>query len=127
MNGNAAAASVTKTTAAMNSVNPRKFLQTLLPQLRDELASALTRDLKGATAAKSQGRIRRLFDYTMADGKFSRSSLALNTYMVCLIDLKLFYRIKCQALDPSTSEEQMVKAGKVAATIEMVYPIIEET
>ena len=41
----------------------------------------------------------------MADGKFSRSSLALNTYM---------------ALDPSTSEEQMVKAGKVAATIEML-------
>jgi hypothetical protein len=74
----------------MKPFNHRYLLQNLLPQLRDELASALNKDLKGDEAAISRNRICKLFDYTMADGKFARSCLAMKTFMVYLFGLNKY-------------------------------------
>lgn len=66
------------------NLNNKQFLQSLLPTLRDELALSLTKDLSGEPATICHNRIVKLFDYTMAGGKFSRSSLALSTYTVSI-------------------------------------------
>ena len=64
-----------------------KFLNSLLPTLRDELAKALTSDLDESSVLLSQNRICKLFDYTVAGGKFARSSLAMQTFTVICLSL----------------------------------------
>nr|CAD2138893.1 unnamed protein product [Meloidogyne enterolobii] len=75
-----------------------KFLNSLLPILRDELSKYLTTDLDESSALLSQQRICRIFDYNVAGGKFARSNLAMQTFT---------------ALSPkSITEEELITAGK---------------
>uniref|UniRef100_A0A914CH89 Farnesyl pyrophosphate synthase n=1 Tax=Acrobeloides nanus TaxID=290746 RepID=A0A914CH89_9BILA len=70
--------------------------------------------LKGSEVAIYSERIKYLFDYTMANGKYARSSLALDTY---------------KALTPNASQEKLVSAAKVCSSIELMqtfYLIIDD-
>lgn len=91
-----------------------KFLNSLLPILRDELSKYLTTDLDESSALLSQQRICKIFDYNVAGGKFARSNLAMQTFT---------------ALSPkSITEEELITAGKVALTIELLqtFYLIED-
>ncbi|KAL3096929.1 hypothetical protein niasHS_002645 [Heterodera schachtii] len=93
--------------------NPQHLLRSLLTSIRTELVTSMTKDLRGAEATMCRNRIHRLFDYTMGEGKFARSSLALRTYL---------------ALNSSPSDEQFDSAVRVSLTIEMLqtFYIIED-
>uniref|UniRef100_A0A183CKX2 Farnesyl pyrophosphate synthase n=1 Tax=Globodera pallida TaxID=36090 RepID=A0A183CKX2_GLOPA len=86
------------------AINAERLLRSLLPSLREELTASLTNDLHGAVATMSRKYIQRFFDYTMGEGKFARSGLALRTFL---------------ALDSSPSDEQFHNAAKVSLAIEM--------
>ncbi|KAL7080579.1 hypothetical protein ACQ4LE_000432 [Meloidogyne hapla] len=96
-----------------NTFKNGKFLNSLLPTLRDELAKSLTNDLDESSALLSQNRICKIFDYNVAGGKFARSSLAMQTFT---------------ALSPELTEEELITAGKVALTIELLqtFYLIED-
>ncbi|KAF7635569.1 hypothetical protein Mgra_00004956 [Meloidogyne graminicola] len=84
-----------------------KFLNSLVPILRDELTNSLTNDLDESK------RIFRLFDYNICGGKFGRSNLAMETF---------------KALFPESTEENLINSGKVALTLEMLqtFYLIED-
>uniref|UniRef100_A0A914H414 Farnesyl pyrophosphate synthase n=1 Tax=Globodera rostochiensis TaxID=31243 RepID=A0A914H414_GLORO len=106
INANFMNSAATMTQKLMSAaINPQRLLRSLLPSLREELAASLTNDLRGAEAKISREYIQQLFDYTMGEGKFARSGLALRTYL---------------ALDPSPSDVQFHNAVKVSLAIEML-------